>query len=947
MYSKYKKIFNVVIITSMLVLLKLSFTPNLVQAADDLAMYSLDFEYVNDDEYMGNRQLVIRTKDKLESVDRRGFSIEENKCEIGNIQWSEFGNDIKVEIESLDPEVIDYKLVIQPETIKFQNANNKQIDPIEFDFKNYEITAGFAAIFKNIGETNTVFRNNEDKTQIKIIIDSKHIKSIRGKTISGETNNTEFIIETTDQVHSIKITTQENNFIETAQNLEYHNPRIFKTTYFNETGIKNLRIQAYDIHGKKIDSQILKYDFSNTNELNFNSELEVESEKIEYSVRDILNGVVDLDDVFRGKSYAELMNINISYPNYKGFISIDSIEELSIALSKLGQFNELDGRVVKFKLMSDLILPKNIVFAHHQSLMIDGNGHTISGGDIIVGDQANNIVKLNNINIESDIIIKGKSYLTDVIIANENKMIVENDDCSAVTLTRTLVDELKISNKEMVNIIAAQGTVIGKTDLSVGFNKNNVELTSFLGGTFDIIKLATSNKLKIIDDSNSEYTGVFKEIQIANNIVDNFINSDVARLVIGKNTTIDKLIVNDEIKLAGMEKSKILTAIAATGLEDNIINANKISIWNYKPSKKFVNVTKFVSNLTEIPLESNNLILLGGNAYNRLTSKMVNDGNAKLELILKSSETGPLNIRWADDITDQISNIAAMITSTEIDDLMGMESNMSLERSSDGKILTIYWTNIELTTNKQFEVIINPDKFMSEMFDTTIITLNAKEYSKDFKLKYAPRFKSKIDNNGYFNKFTVFIDNERMFNNSVLTTADTINSDQLKWWKSTGQGMKMIIKDVIESDVVNYYLDNTESMIYDGKYAEFSGNELRYALIGNKKVNIYVESKGYNSNDEKVLFELEPGHVYFAKNIEDSTINAALADEEIKVIHLEAGGRYGQDIPLTVGNREKRVMLVAYKNGVNDTISDLKIVETDNNFTKMLFIGIEIKKQSN
>lgn len=876
MKSKGTKFLSMMLVSSMVLTSGLGFAPRMAKAIDDASVYSYSFDYIDTATEKGNKLIVLKVDENLNltGYDTTVFSVD-GGAEIGNVDLTTgAGGEVRIQVDGIDPEVLDYKLTIGAGGLAFNGY--QQLDDITIDFKSYDVTPGFKSIFKDEETTNKVFENNRPE-EIKIYVDSDYITGVTATTVSGEVNWTEFKVEAADGVDSITykvlgIAGDNIREVDTAVDGKY--PAVFAGV----SSTKDVIIKAFDASGKLLDSQTVRYNFGSQFGTNFDASKVKTFNSDGYTVREILDTPETLNTILAGKSYGELGNVKVYYANVDNIVTVNSANELAGVMAKLGAGNELSGKSVKIKLGSDITLGAMPILSHDASLMIEGNNHTITG-DIKLGNDEQHTVKLSNATVNGDIKIDvgetADAFLTNVTVGTGHTIEVLSGGYSSVKLIGTTADKMKIDNDtDPIHVIAGSGTIIQDTEV-VGDYK--VKMTSADGGLFNVIQLKNDEELYLIGDSNSP----FKAVNVASGINPNAI------IRLAPNTTVENLDVKSKVVMTGTSTSVVNNATVESGLGDGAVSYDGFTIGN-------ASGTQFTgTNLPdgdaaseqelEVPTTSNNKVVLGGTIYGTGTTEenMVSGGKTLTLTLQGAGEDQPLNIKWKS--TQIPVNVKNLITATENEtDLQGAVS-YSVNSSQD--VLTITFAAINpFDIEDKLTVTVDSDALIFDMFESKISSDKFNDASATFDATsfaslYKPTFYSNSDASGVLNTF--FIYNETSSDiESLGLTVDTTSLNAMKWWKTGGGDMTLSGT----TDQMEYKTSTTAWKDASDTNTTIANADLKLGAEG--YTEIFVRSKG--STDSTPVFKLEQGQVWFNENSQGAAVATALndAEKEIDIVNL-------------------------------------------------------------
>jgi hypothetical protein len=882
MKSKGKKFLSAVLVSSMILTSSLGFMPRTAQAIDDASVYSYSFDYIDGVTKKGNKLIVLKTDENLTGYDTTLFSIEGNKAEIGNIDLDAANDEIRIEVTGIDPEIMDYKLIVKAGGLEF--SGYQQLADITIDFKSYEITPGFKSIFKDEAATNDVFDNNTPES-IKIFVDSDYITEVSAKTLSGEVNWTEFKVAGADGVHSISFEVLGISGDATRKVDSKNSDDKYTAIYAGVSDTKDVVISAYDAQGRKLDTQVVRYNFGSAHGTNFDSAKVKSFDAAGYSVRDLLDGTADktLDELLAGKSYGELDQVKVYYKNIDSIIKVSSANELAAALAKLGTSGSLKGQAVKIKLDADITVGSPVTFAHDASLMIEGNSHTLTG-NVTLGDGTDKVVKLSNMTVDGDITVNvgdaGDAYLTNVTLGAGKQIVVQSGGYSSVTLVNTKADTMNIDNDtSTVHVIAGKDTAIQTTNV---IGTYDVKMTSRDGGLFNVISLQNDKELYLVGDANSP----FKTVKVKDGITPR------ATIKLAANTTVENLDVKSPVTMTGKSSSKVVNATVDSGLAAGAVNYDGFVIQNAS-GDKFVgtNVPGASSGSDlEVPTTSDNKLVLSGTVYGTHVSDVaMNAGGKTLVMTLEGAASDrPLNIKWDNSNESAFKTAIAALISESSGTTLKQEANFDVSVNADKTEVTITWnSNTSVSITDTLTVTIDEavlktkatDLFVSQI-DTSKLTSAAFdiEVAKDNSL-YRPTFYSNL------NKFLVYKDSSNAIDSVQISANKTLSDVAL-----TGA-----------NNTIEYKTSKSDWI--SGANADVDANA-DVSVGANGYTVISLRSTG--SNDSVDKFTLKENEVWFNTSASASDIAGALNDTDVTRVYIAAkSGAYdlsGETITDRVGN---------------------------------------------
>lgn len=566
-----KKFLGILLVFTVLLTLNFGFMPRIAKAISSSSACSYYFDYINKVTESGNKLIVLKMDEDLISFDTSLFSVDEG-ASIGSIDVDCSSNEIRIQIDGTDPAVHGYKLKIEAGGLIFNGY--QQVSDIVIDFEGYEITPGFKSIFKDKSAANDLFESNSID-DIKLFVDSSYITNIKVKTLSDYNALVEFEISTKDEVDRISINVL-GTVGDTIRELYLNENGVFNGVYQGIFDAKDVVIKAFDKAGKLLEKKVVRCSFGDSASTNFDTINLKDFDANGYTVRSLMDGAADktLNELLEGKSYEDLDMIKVYYKNIDSVKVVNSENELALALSDL---DNLSGQAVKIKLDSDIDLESDIVFDHDDTLIIDGNNHLLSG-NILFGDgSGNNIIKLSNIVIDGTLTIDvgayGEACLTNVILTDDNKILVESGGYSGIVLIDTQAAEMDVVNKsERTHIIACNGTEIQQTNIKGDYD---VKITAENEGLFNSINLENDKKLYLVGAENA----TFKIVTIKEGI------NPSANIRLGKDTRVDLLNVNSPVIMTGLSTSMILVAKVNELLGDNAVIYDGFVIGNASGDK--------------------------------------------------------------------------------------------------------------------------------------------------------------------------------------------------------------------------------------------------------------------------------------------------------------------------------------------------------------------------
>lgn len=900
MKSRGTKFVSMLLVSSMILTSGLGFAPRTAKAIDDSSVYSYSFDYIDTVTEKGNKLIVFKTDENLTGYDTTLFSVD-GGAEIGTVDLDAAKDEIRIQIDGIDPEVLNYKLTIKAGGLTF--SGYQQLDDIVVDFKSYEITPGFKSIFKDESTTNNVFDNNTPE-EIKIFVDSDYVSSVSAKTLSGEVNWTEFEVGGTDEVHSVSYEVLNISGDATRKVDTKNADGKFPAIYAGVSSTKDVIITAYDSQGRELDSATVRYNFGSQFGTNFDASNVKTFNSDGYTVRELLDGTTKLDDLLAGKSYADLGKIKVFYANVDNIITVNTANELAAVMAKLGTGNELSGKSVKIKLGADITLGSTAILSHDASLMIEGNDNTITG-NLTLGNGTNKTVKLSNAtvngNLGIDAGVTGNAYLTNVTVGNGFAINVISGGYSSVTLVGTTAETMNIDNDTAkTHVVAGAGTVVQTTNVMGTFD---VKMTSIDGGLFNVIDLENSKELYLIGSANSP----FKTVNVVSGITPNGI------IKLAANTTVENLNVNSKVVMTGKASSVVTTATVDPSLAAGSVVYDGFVIGNASGDKfAGTNVPGDSSSGNElvVPTTADNKIVLGGTIYGTEVSDIaVNAGGKTLTMTLEAAASDrPLNIEWDNSNTAAFKTAIAALISEATGTVLNQEANFDVTVDSDKKVATITWNaTTNLAINDKLVVTISETALQAQgaaLFASKIDTSKLPTATFDADVAagssiYRPTFHVTSDS-VTLNKFSVY-KNSNTAIDSVMITANKDLSDV----------------DLIGSNATMEYRTSQSDWI-SGATTDVS---TAVANLSSQTESI-ISFKSTGSNDSQDKFILKKNEVWFQSGSSAADIAAAINDTDVTRVYLAASaGAYdlsGQTITDRVGND---VELRVYPVGADTTAS--------------------------
>lgn len=688
MKTQIKKILSLILVFALVLTSSAGFIPKTAEAAPNSTIYTYGFEHENAVTEIGNRKLVV-TLDSgytLAGITDPSKIVVSEPAEIRTIQNE--GGKLAIYFDSIDPTVANYTVTIKVGAIAVTGYS--QLSDFVINFKSYDVTPGFKSLFKTGGgyDANKIFNMNNQE-DISLFVNSGYVTNITAVNKTDGVNWTEITITTKQpDVHSIRVNVNVPG--QPDRKTAAQTAGVFKVTYSDIVGIKDINVFAYNETGSLLEKAVTKNNFGTAQGTNFDPALVKTFAKDSYTVKEVFNGTISIGAIIAGRTYNQLDGIKVHYANVEYIMAVSNSAELAYAITELKKLPDTTKALIKLK--------SDITYDAAATLQIDkpnltlngsdnGTNHTINGNVKLGNGTTSMSVKLKNVtvngNVDVDVTATGTAYLENVTIAAGKTLTVTSGGTASVYLTNVITERIIAQNNgSAVRLVALNGTQVGKTDIS---GTKDVILVQqggvFSTGTQAITKASNLGKLILQGDATNRFAKVVIPAGLASAPLIQLINGTVVDLITANSNTdiIGPTIAGQSATITNLTAG---TGVAV-GYDWNIILTNPATGGTVTAGSNVPASGGGGSSTAELPSAGTATISLSGNVYTSDMTTKADLVGGSLIMILD----GPTS--WANGIVK--ADIAAVLAQTGLHADVIAATSFILTRNSD-KMITITWT---------------------------------------------------------------------------------------------------------------------------------------------------------------------------------------------------------------------------------------------------------------